>query len=120
MKPAVWSRRFEASCRKWQAMLGLTDWTLHFKMEKGDGTKHANVQYTCDSRQVIVTSFIERGEADGTRATPERIALHEMLHIALADYCTAAARFASDTHDDVIREEHKVIERLLNALDGRP
>jgi hypothetical protein len=112
-----WTRAFEKACRQWQAKLGLTDWTLRFKVEKGDGSRWAHVNYDLDCRQVQVISYPSK---DPPHAAPERIALHEMLHILLADYVNVAASKGSDTHDDVVREEHRAIERLLNALDGRP
>lgn len=115
-KPTPWTRAFEQACRQWQMRLGLTDWTLRFKVEKGDGTKWAHVDYDLEARQAQLLSF---SGAQEPRAKPDRIALHEMLHILLADYVNLAARHGTDTHDNVTREEHRVIERLLNALDGR-
>ncbi len=114
-KPTAWTRAFEQSCRQWQAKLGLTDWTLRFKVEKGDGSRWAHVEYDRECRQVQVTSFPDKTDAD-----PDRIAEHEMYHLLLADYVCLAAERASDTHPEVIREEHRVIERLLNVKHGKP
>lgn len=117
-KPTSWTHSFEKSCRAWQTKLGLTDWTLRFKVEKGDGTEYARVDLGLESRQVDVRAFLpDRGEH---KASPSRIALHEMLHLLLADLTYSAAARGSDSHADVIREEHRVIERLLNALEGKP
>lgn len=110
------AQRFEAACRKWQVTLGLTDWTLTFKTTQGDGEHEADVGYNCETRQATITYY--KGVDDAAKA--ERVALHEMLHVLLADMLQQAARRACDTHVDVAREEHRVIERLLNALDGRP
>jgi hypothetical protein len=110
------AKRFEASCRKWQVTLGLTDWTLHFKTAKADGAHEAMVEYNGENRHATITFFV--GVKDALVA--ERVALHEMLHVLFADMLTIAAKRASDGHADVLLEEHRVIERLLNALDGRP
>lgn len=110
------SARFEAACRKWQVTLGLTDWTLHFKTAPADGTHEALVEYNGENRHATITYFTKVQDA----LVPERVALHEMLHVLFADMLEIAARRASDGHADVAREEHRVIERLLNALDGRP
>lgn len=116
MKKSPTSVRFEAACRRWQATLGLTDWTLTFKTATADGEYEAYVEYNCENRHASITFFVGVKEA----LSPERVALHEMLHILFADMLSTAARLASDGHKDVGREEHKAIERLLNALDGRP
>lgn len=116
-KPTTWTRDFERACLVWQARLGLTDWTIRFGVEKGDGTKWAHVDYDVDARQVQITAYTFR---ELPRVSPDRIAMHEMLHILLADYVSIAANRGTDTHADVVREEHRVIERLLNAWRGKP
>lgn len=107
---------FERACRRWQVTLGLTDWTFSFKTAKADGVHEAEVMYNCETRCAIFTYYVGVDDA----CTPARIALHEMLHVLLADMLSIAARRADDNHPDALREEHRVIERLLNALDGRP
>lgn len=116
MTSTPWTRRFEKSCRAWQVTLGLTDWTLSFKLARADGTRQADVAYDVEGRQATITAYVKTSDA----SAPERVALHEMLHLLFADMLAAAAARASDTHADVGREEHKAIERLLNALEGRP
>ena len=116
MKPTSWTRRFERACREWQVRLGLTDWTLSFKLARDNGTRQADVAYDVEGRQATVTAYVKVVDA----SAPERVALHEMLHLLLADTLAVAAARASDTHADVGREEHKIIERLLNVIDGRP
>jgi hypothetical protein len=113
-KPTPWTKRFEASCRKWHVKLGLTDWTIRYAVEKASDTNEAEVAYNCDSRHAKITAYASAGEA----LSPERVALHEMLHLLFADVIEVAAQRGS-SHADVAREEHRLIERLLNAFDGR-
>lgn len=115
MKQTPWSRHFERSCRHWQERLGLMDWTLRFKTAVSTEYE-AIVDYGIDHRQATITAYKTGGDTGYAR----RIALHEMLHLALADVIAAAAARGSDEHPDVIREEHRAIERLLNAIDGVP
>lgn len=98
--------------------LGLVDWTLSFRTERDDGVRYAHVAYDTDARQATITVFVRKSTRD--TLAPERIALHEMLHVLFADMLAVTAARASDTHAEVGREEHKVIERLLNAMEGRP
>ena len=108
--------RFEAACREWQVKLGLLDWSFRFRSEAGDGTKDAEVDMDHDAREATFTYY-----TDGEHAyTPERIAIHECLHVVLVEILEVAILRCHVEHPDVEREEHRAIERLLNVLDGRP
>lgn len=107
---------FERACRRWQVTLGLTDWEFSFRKAKNDDTHYANVMYNCENRHAIFTYYI--GVEDSP--APRRLALHEVLHVLGADWSRTIAARGSEDHPDAAREEHKLIERLLNALDGRP
>jgi hypothetical protein len=108
---------FKASALDWQRRLGLTDWTLHFRFNEGSEptTKEATIWYGVAHRQANIT-FHANKDDNSPHLPPARTGLHELLHILLADTVAAAARRASEDHDDVMQEEHRVIERLLNAL----
>lgn len=116
MTPTPWTRRFEKSCRAWQTKLGLTDWSIIYRVDRMPGA-WACVTYDVDSRTAAITS---NPDSKGVgQCAPERIALHEMLHLLFADtIATASARGAD--HVDTGRAEHALIERLLNAIEGRP
>ena len=106
--------RFKAACRKWRARFGLTDWRLVYKTAADDGEHAGYVSYNWDSRHAVITMVRDiHGEG-----RPEATALHEMLHVLLADLLATAAMRSSDTHPDVAREEHRVIERLMTVLGG--
>lgn len=116
MKSTTWTRRFEKSCRAWQVKLGLTDWSITYRVDHMPSA-WARVEYDVDSRTALITS---NGYMKGLgERAPERIALHEMLHLLFADTIDTAGRRGGD-HVDTGRAEHAVIERLLNAIEGRP
>lgn len=111
-----WSDRFEATCRHIQQKLGLVDWTIHFKSAPSKGDRvEAMVEYEVEDRHATLTVF----EGAETGLSPERVARHEMYHLLFADLLAMAATRGHPEHVDVMREEHRVIERLLNA-DSRP
>jgi hypothetical protein len=110
------AERFEAACCAWQTRLGLLDWAFRFKVEEGDDTKDAEVDMDHDARTAIFTYYTKGDHAD----PPERLAAHEVLHVLLVELLEAAVLRCHVEHKDVEREEHRAIERLLNALDGRP
>ncbi len=110
MTPA---NRFKKACRSWQGKLGLTDWTFVYKIDRRDNDHYGYVTYSWDSRLATITLV------PGKDSDIEAIALHEVLHVLLADLLATVASRASDTHPDVVREEHRVIERLMAVLGGK-
>jgi len=107
--------RFKAACRKWRAKFGLTDWRFVYKTAEDDNEHFGYVTYNWDSRRAIITLVRDTNGEGNVEAT----ALHETLHVLLADLLATAAQRGSDTHPDVAREEHRVIERLMSAF-GAP
>lgn len=107
--------RYEQACRDWQTKFGLLDWSFRFEVVKGDATKHAEVNMDHDAREAIFT-FYTKGQHV---YAPERLALHEVLHVLLVEVLEATALRASLTHPEVEREEHRAIERLVNVLGGK-
>ena len=110
-----WAKRFEESCCDWAAKLGLNDWAFGFRSEEGDGTKVAEVAMDREAREAIFTAY-----TGGKHSyTPERIALHEVLHVVFNEMQELAAIRGNHEHRDVGLEEHRAIERLLNLIIGK-
>lgn len=104
---------FREECVKWQTRLGLMDWTLQFKTEEAVGRKdEADVDFDCDTRHATITYYL--GVVDTLH--PRDVALHEMLHLLLADSYVAAINARNESDPVLGREEHKVIERLIKVL----
>ena len=113
MTPAARFAAFRKACLKWQQQLGLQDWRLMFELDrKAEADRHARVLYNIENRAAKVI-YCARSETD---QSIERLALHEMLHLLVAEALVLAGTRGDDTHADVIREEHRVIERLLKVL----
>lgn len=109
-----WPRRFENEVRRLQAKLGLFDWTFRFKVEEGDGDTVASATMDKEARDVLFRIFL----SGPTSEPPERVALHEVLHVVYTEAFDLAAQRGNAMHPDVVREEHRAIERLLNFLHG--
>ncbi len=113
MTPAARFAAFRKACLKWQQQLGLQDWRLMFELDRvSPSDRHARVLYNIQSRAAKLT-YCARSETD---QSIERLALHEMLHLLAAEMLALAGTRADNSHEDVIREEHRVIERLLKVL----
>lgn len=111
-----WVERFEKSVRGWQRKLGLTDWCFFYRPKAGDGSISATVDTSCSGRNAVFSAHRESHQDD----MPERIGLHETLHVLFADMLKVAAMRGDRGHPDVALAEHIVIERLVNFIDGVP
>lgn len=109
------ARRFERSCLKWREAFGLYDWAFRFKVKKGNDTKAAEVDMDRDAREAAFTFYTKGRHPD----SPERLALHEVLHVILNEAQEIAAIRGNHEHKDVEIEEHRAIERLVNVIYGR-
>jgi hypothetical protein len=97
---------FTSCVNHWAFRLGLTDWYVDIKHDLEGTDAEAQVEHDRDTRYAVFTYY--------SAATPtypiEKLALHEVLHLLFADM------WPEGCGDDVAREEHRVIERLLHVL----
>ena len=107
-----WSAAFEQSCLAWRCKFGLLDWAFRFTVEEGDDSKEARVDMDREARTAIFTSYTKGEHYD----SPERTALHEVLHVVLNEMQELSALRGNHEHVDVAIEEHRAIERLLNVI----
>ena len=113
MTPAAKFTAYRKACLKWQQQLGLADWRLMFELDRASSSdRHARVLYNVETRAAKLI-LCARSVTD---QSIERLALHEMLHLLTADMLVLAGARADDAHADVVREEHRCIERLLKVL----
>lgn len=106
------AQRFEREVRRLQVKLGLLDWSFSFKVEEGDSDAVASATMDRDGRSVVFRVFL----SGPTDATPESVALHEVLHVLYTEALDLAAERGNAMHRDVLREEHRAIERLINFI----
>ena len=105
---------FRRHCEYWHRRFGLTDYQLivEHRERQSDDTAMARVHISVDSRIATVKWFDHPEPVLSLR----NLAKHEMLHVLLSDFVFTAASLRSNEHDDVIREEHKVIARLMDVI----
>lgn len=105
--------QFREECLKWQKRLNLLHWTLTFKAEeKPDSDCEALCDYDCDTREAVLSYYIGVENV----SHPKDNALHEMLHLLLADMNLAGVEATDEEDRRLQREEHKVIAILEKVL----
>jgi hypothetical protein len=97
---------FETLVNHWVTALGLRDWYVYTKHSTEPSECEALIEYDRDTRHASITYY----SACPDPQPIERVALHEVLHLLFGDV------IPEDCGDDVAREEHRVIERLLHVL----
>jgi len=106
--------RFRAAAEHWIEVFGLFDWDLEFLHEKLEN-KYASVHYDYATRKaslVLSTSF---GKWPITEERIQDSALHEVLHLLLADLSGFAEAAAAERR--VTEAEHIIINRIKAALN---
>lgn len=98
---------FQEGVSCWVHVFGLKDWYVDFKHDQEGADYEALVEYDKETRHATFT-FYSAGQSSSYSI--ERLALHEVLHLLFGDL------IPEDCGDDVAREEHRVIERLLHVL----
>lgn len=100
---------FKKVFKEWQARLGLQEWTISFKKEEMDDAE-ACIDSDPESRTVLVTVnsklFHVKDDSD-----IEETALHEVLHLLLADLSHAAVDRYTD-RETLVRVEEALVNRL--------
>lgn len=102
---------FKKRVKHWVAHYGLTDWRITFENGGKNDDKFASVRYDHLTRH----AHFDFHWGGRTTLSLNICALHEVLHLHVADLVEITAKRGYAYHDDVIREEHRWIEREIRA-----
>ena len=96
--------------------MGLTEWTYDVRQEQIENGAQAQVSYNCVSKQALF-SMAETVLLDfGLITNPKKLALHEVLHLLIADLTWACA-IGGDSADLSVSHEHEAINRLMRVIE---
>lgn len=108
---------FRAECLYWQEQLNLKHWTLQFKTAASKSSDEAETDYDCETRHATIVYYLDTIDS----YHPADVALHEMLHLFMADMLLAGVEAKHEDDRILGREEHKCIVVLMPLLSrGRP
>lgn len=92
------------------------DWRINIVHEQIGNGVNAQVQYDTIAKNACFRLTINSEGDYGFVRSAERLATHEMLHLVLADFCTACCSLHDPVHPIVIGAEHAALNRLMRAL----
>lgn len=105
-------KAFKAHCERWIRRFGLLDWRVDYRADTRPPEYGAEIHSDIECRHATIRYNV----ATTVSMTTEHLALHEVLHLLLADHNGTLAIRASRQHADVLQEEHRLLERLLGVL----
>lgn len=107
---------YEAAVLHWLDAFGITDWHVTITHDQIGRGINAQTQYNTTAKNVSFR-LTHNTEGDyGMLTDPKRLALHEVLHLLLAEYCETTAKLGDPVHDLVIAQEHGVLNKLMRVL----
>lgn len=106
---------FSEMVRCYQQKLGLSDWDIQIRHES-IGTQLAQTNSDCEGCVATIALNKAWKPLDPIQDKRiKRLALHEVIHVLLADlYYIASCRYATQSELDIA--EHKIVRRLENVL----
>lgn len=108
-------KEFAYCVEYWMGKLGMTEWEVHVYHEQGASGELASVSYACEDKYASFY-LAEYVEDSGRRPyTMEYLALHEVLHLLVADIVWTAARARTDD-SVIVAHEHEFINRMIKVL----
>lgn len=110
---------FEKFKVKVQSLLdtfGMHEWNVTIAQEQIGDRVNAQATYNNNTKNASIRLTINAEGDFGMVWDVEKLAVHEVLHLLLADWCETAARLQSATHDLVVGQEHAVLNRLMRVI----
>lgn len=105
-------------CRKWAEKLAVSSYRLCFELSDDVRTTSlSSVNIAVEHQQATVILNRHWRPTRVTVAQLDRVAFHEMMHIALEDY-TSVVRFGGENLPLLRQAEHRLIVALENTLFG--
>ena len=108
---------FAGYIEKWQLLLNLHDWRICRGKKAASGVM-ADVSLDHSAKMAIWRLGRHFGSDSVNAYSLESTAVHEMLHVLLADYREAVAAKASD--DLISAAEHRIVNTLERLLVTKP
>lgn len=106
---------FRESCEIWRDFFSINDWDIYVEAgELTDGTI-ADVSRCSDSRSAVVRLHSLPDGEDRDQVL-DATARHETLHVLLGDL-SALAHGRESTHEDIEREEERLVVRLSRLFE---
>jgi hypothetical protein len=108
--------KFETKVHSLINDVGLTEWHLSITHEQIGSGVAAQTQYNTVSKNASIRLTINAEGDFGFVTDVEQLAIHEVLHLVLADWGETVAKMQNANHDLAVAQEHAVLNRLMRII----
>lgn len=108
--------RFTAKVQSLVSDMGLTEWNLQITHEQIGDRVTAQTSYNTVSKAALIRLTINTEGDFGLVTDVERLAIHEVLHLLLADWGETVAKMQNTNHDLAVAQEHAVLNKLMRII----
>ncbi len=107
--------RFVEQVGVWLVRFGVSEWQIDYRHEQLAPSTSAEVEFDNEGKSATfrLNECVE--SSSDHLVDVDALALHEVLHLILADFAWVASR-SRDRDEIVISHEHEVINRLMRVL----
>jgi len=109
-------KQFKGHVKKTMKRLGLTGWDCEIQHKQIGNGVCARVYFDNVAKSSLIHLTKDVEYAYAFESDVERLAMHEVLHLLLVDYCWTAATTGDHVSDAVVAKEHELINRLMGVL----
>lgn len=107
---------FSKGIDEWMGRFGMSEWDYSICHEQIGDRKMACTEYNSVTKKALF-QLTKSVEFDfGLETDMRKLALHEVLHLALSDYGWTIAQAKTDLDDLALGREHELINRLMRVL----
>ena len=109
-------KTFKQEVERLAGALGLSEWHLSIFHEQIGNNCCAQTQYSHTAKSACIRLTIQVEGDYGLEWDPKRLAMHEVMHLLLADFCETSCKIGDVLNPLVIAQEHAVIHRLMKVF----
>ena len=113
---------FEKLGREWEAILGLQDWDIDYRLAKKRERSDYRAKVVMNRNAMNATMLLCESDTPPS-PLPKKVCLeldviHELLHLTLRPLTLLAETRCNVDVEDMDYEEHRIIQRLVKLLMG--
>ena len=110
---------FKSAIEKWIADFGITGWEVEIRHEQIEDKGIAQVCSDQVGRNALFRLTRQVESAYGLEKDPVKLAIHEVLHLLLADFAWTISSSDGEYSEISMGHEHSIIHRLFKILTGK-
>jgi len=111
--------KFVTYSKLWIKHLGLGDWEIRYLFcEAEEDSPRASAEIVDVNNRLVFITLYDDWDIKPTCLNLKRVALHEVLEVLLSDFWLLAANRDDFSVARLDRENHRVIRRLENFVEG--